>query len=65
MLAMIIQRHAPILERHVSEGYSPWINHHLLQMIRSRDKLRTVAIKKKIAILQAAYKQLRNKFNNT
>ena len=34
-------------------------------MIRSRDKLKTVAIKKRSVILQAAYKQLRNKVNNT
>ena len=65
MLAMIIQRHAPIIERRVSERYSPWITPHLKQMIRSRDKLKTVAIKKRSVILQAAYKQLRNKVNNT
>ena len=65
MLAMIIQRHAPIIERRVSERYSPWITPHLKQMIRSRDKLKTVAIKKRSVILQAVYKQLRIKVNNT
>ena len=64
-LAMIIQRHAPILERRVSEKYSPWITLHLKQMIRSKDNLKTVAIKKRLVILQAACKQLRNKVNNT
>ena len=65
MLAMIIHRHAPIIERHVSERDSPWITPHLKQMISSRDKLKIVAIKKRSVILQAAYKQHRNKVNNT
>ena len=65
MLAMIIQMNTPILERRISERYSPCITPHLKQMIKSRDKLKTVAIEKKSVILQAAYKQLRNKFNNT
>ena len=54
MLALIIQRHAPILERHVSEQYSPWITPHLKRMIRTRDKLKTEAVKKKSEILMLA-----------
>ena len=65
MLAMIIQRYAPILERRVSERYNPWITPYLKRMIRSRDKLKAVAIKKTSVIFQTAYKQLRNKVNNT
>ena len=65
MRALIIQRHAPILEKRVSERYSPWITPHLKQMIRTRDKLKTEAVKKISEILMSAYKQIRNKVNNT
>ena len=65
MLALIIQRHAPILERRVSERYSPWITIHLKRMIKSRDKLKTVAVKKKSEILLTSYKKIRNKVNST
>ena len=64
MLALIIQRHSPILERRVSERYSPWITPHLKLMIRTRDKLKTEAVKKNSEILMSAYKQIRNKVNN-
>ena len=40
MLAMIIQKHAPILERRVSEQYSHWLTSDLKRMFRSRDKLK-------------------------
>ena len=65
MLALIIQRHAPILERRVSERYSPWITTYLKRMIRSRDKLKTIAVKKKSEILLTSYKKIRNKVNST
>ena len=44
MLAMIIQKHAPILERRVSERYSPWLTSDLKRMFRSRDKLKIAAV---------------------
>ena len=46
MLAMIIQKHAPIRERRVSERYSPWLTSDLKRMFRSRDKLKMAAVKK-------------------
>ena len=61
-LAMIIQRHAPILERRVSERYSLWITPHLKQFIRSKDKLKAVASKKRLVILQAACKRLKKEY---
>ena len=65
MLAMIIQKHAPILERRVSEWNSPWLTSDLKRMFRSRDKFKMAAVKKKSEVLMPAYRQLRNKVNST
>ena len=65
MLAMIIPKHARILERRFSERYSPWLTSDLKHMFRSRDELKMAAVKKKSEVLMAAYKQLRNKVNST
>ena len=54
-----------ILVRRVSERYSPWLTPELKRMIKSRDKIKASAIKNKSEILMAAYRQLRNKVNNT
>ena len=65
MLSVIIQKHAPILERRVSERYCPWLNSDLKRMFRSRGKLKMAAVKKKSEVLMAAYKQLRNNVIST
>ena len=61
---MIIQKHAPILERRVSERYCNWLSSDLKHVFRSRDKLKMAAVNKKSEVLMVAYKQLRNKLNS-
>ena len=64
MLSLIIETHAPMMQKRVSERYSPWMSSSLLQdLLRSRDKLKVAAVKAKSEILMAAYRQVRNKAN--
>ena len=63
MLSFIIETHAPIMQKRVSERYSPWLSSSLRNLLRSRDKLKVAAVKSKSEILMAAYRQARNKAN--
>ena len=47
----------------VSEKYCPWVNADLKRMIRSRDKLKKIAIKTGSPLLLSSYKHLRNQVN--
>ena len=63
-LSDIIEKHAPLRERRVTERFSPWITPKLKQLLRARDKLKTRAVKAKPQLLMNAYKQMRCKVNN-
>ena len=63
MLSLIIETHAPMMQKRVSERYSPWMSSSLKDLLRSRDKLKVAAVKAKSEILMAAYRQVRNKAN--
>ena len=63
MLSLIIESHAPMMQKRVSERYSPWLSSSLKDLLRSRDKLKVAAVKSKSEILMAAYRQVRNKAN--
>ena len=63
MLSLIIETHAPMMQKRVSERYSPWMSSSLKDLLRSRDKLQIAAVKSKFEILMAAYRQVRNKAN--
>ena len=63
-LSDIIEKHAPLRERRVTERFSPWITPELKQLLRARDKLKIKAVKAKSQLLMNAYKQMRCKANN-
>ena len=61
---LIIEKHAPMRQRRVSEKYCPWITSALKALARSRDKLQKSAMKTGSAILMEAYRRLRDKVNS-
>ena len=64
LVSLVIEKHAPIRERRVTERFCPWITPSLKQLFRTRDKLKVKAVKMKSEILMSAYKQVRCKANN-
>ena len=64
LLSLIIEKHAPMIKRRVSEKYCPWITSDLKALARSRDKLKKSAMTTGSAILMEAYRRLRNKVNS-
>ncbi len=63
MFSVILEKHAPMRNRRVSEKFSPWLTKEFRKLSASRDKLRKQAVRSKSEILQQAYRQLRNKVN--
>lgn len=57
---MIIEKHAPMWHRSVSEKYCPWITTQLRASARTRDRLRKSAVKAGSEILMTAYRHVRN-----
>ena len=64
LLSLIIEKHAPMRQRRVSEKYCPWITSDLKALARSSDKMKKSAMKTGSAILMEAYRHLRNKVNS-
>ena len=62
--SFIIEKHAPLMERRVSERYSPWLSSDLKVLFRSRYRIKSAAVKAKSENLMNAYRQVRNKANN-
>ena len=58
---IVVEKHAPLVERRVSEKSTPWLNLEIKKMPRTRDKLKTAAIKSRSNILIEACKQVRNR----
>ena len=63
IFSLILEKHAPLRNRRVSERFCPWITKDFKLMCASRDKLRKQAIRSKSEVLFDAYKQMRNKVN--
>ena len=63
MFSLVLEKHAPLRNRRVSERFCPWITKDFKLICASRDKLRKQAIKSKSEVLFDAYKQMRNKVN--
>ena len=63
-LSSIIEKHASLRERRVTERFSPWITPDLKQLFRTRDKMKVAAVKAKSELLMSAYRQMRCKANN-
>ena len=64
LFSLIIDKHAPITEMHVSEKYCPWIDKDLRDLMQTRDKLKNVASKRKSQFLMDSYRQVRNQVNS-
>ena len=63
MLNLIIDKHASLQQRRVSQIYFPWLTPDLNKLRKSREKLKKSAIKTKSKILMESYKHVRNKVN--
>ena len=64
LVSLVIEKHAPIRERRVTERFCPWITPSLKKLFKTRDKLKVKAVKMRSEILMSAYKQVRCKANN-
>ena len=64
LFSLIIEKHAPMRQRRVSEKYCPWVTSDFKALARSRDKLKKSAMKTGTEILMVAYRRLRNKVNS-
>ena len=63
IFSLIIDKHAPIVEKHVSEKYCPWIIKELKDFMGTRDKLKKSAVNCKSALVMESYRQVRNRVN--
>ena len=63
IFSALIEKHAPLKEMRVSEKYCPWINRDLKNLMRTRDRLKTAAVKRKSPIIIGSYRQVRNRVN--
>ena len=63
IFSLVIDKHAPLREIHVSEKYCVWINSKLKNLMISRDRLKKAAIKNKSPAQMSAYRHLRNQVN--
>ena len=43
--ALILEKHAPTLSRHVSDRFTPWLNADYFKLAKTRDKLKIQAVK--------------------
>ena len=49
------------IERRVSERYTPWITEDLKNLFKTRDRIKSAAVKNKSEILMSAFRRLRNR----
>ena len=63
IFTLILNKHAPVLNRRVSDRYTPWLNSDFFKLTKMRDKLELHAIKSKSKILMDSYSQIRNQVN--
>ena len=63
LFSLIIDKHAPLCKMRVSEKYCPWIDEELTDLMRTRDRLKNVAVRSKSPLLMDSYRQVRNKVN--
>ena len=61
--SLILEKHAPLRERCVSEKFCPWLTKDLKIMSAAKDKLTKQAARSNSEILMQAHQQMRNKVN--
>ena len=55
LLSLVIEKHAPLTEFNVSDKCSPWLTKEVKALARTRDKLKSMAIKNNSSILGPVY----------
>ena len=63
-ISFVIEKHAPSIEKRVSERYSPWPSPDLKALFRTSGRIKNAAVKAKSETLMNAYRQVRNQANN-
>ena len=63
MFSLILEKHAPVRNRRVSENFCPLLTKKLKELSVIRDRLKKQAVRFKSDILMEAYRQTRNKVN--
>ena len=61
--SLILEKHAPLRERRVSEKFCPWLTKDLKLLSAARDKLKKQAVRSNSEILMQAHRLMRNKVN--
>ena len=64
LFSFVIEKNAPLKEIHVSERNCPWISKDFKRLMRTRDRLKTAALKSKSKILMDAYRQAGNRVSS-
>ena len=63
-LSLTINKHALVVEKRVSKKCCPWINKELKDSMRTRDKLKKLAVKSKSVLVMESCRQVRNGVNS-
>ena len=63
MFSLILEKHAPLRCRRVSEKFCPWLTKDFKCLSATRDRLKLAAVRSKSKIIMDAYKQMRNRVN--
>ena len=63
IFSLILEKHAPIRERRVSENFCPWLTSDFKVLCKARDKLKKQAIRSKYEVLMQSYRHTRNGVN--
>ena len=64
LLSLIIEKHAPLKEKPVTEKYRPGIEKNLKELMLARDRLKTAVFRSKSTILMDAYRQTHKRVNS-
>ena len=60
----VVDKHAPLQNKRVSNKHSPWITYELTRKIYKRNYMKKIAIQENSATAWERYKQVRNEVNN-
>jgi len=60
----VVDKHAPLQSKRVSNKRSPWITYELTRKIHKRDYMKKIAIQEDSATAWKRYKQARNEVDN-
>ena len=63
IFSLILEKHAPMRERRISEKFCPWLTNDFKSMCKARDKLKKQAIRSKSDVLMQSYRDIRNIVN--